>query len=485
MSAPLLDAPVEVIATAARIRPTAHFTVRAGFTNDPHGILHVDGRYHMFFQHSPGATHWTPGCHWGHAVSDDLLHWEELDIALAPEPDEVGCWSGCAVVDDRGPVILYTRIPHGDWARGEVALARPRVGMAAWRRDPVASVIPGPPAEPGFSVFRDPQVRRDGDVWRAVVGGGLQGAGGCVAQFSSPDLHDWTFDGVIAERSADDHEPRWTGTGWECPQLLQVDGHWVLLFGVWDDHRIFDVAYALGDLVDGQFQARTWGTFTHGPELYATTTFTDADGHPCALSWIREHGDRVPEGSPWCGAMSLPVRLRVEGERLVATQHPTLDALLPPRPRGGPLRPGTAVDLGEVGPMWRLQLDLEPGARGRATVEVGEGADHWQLHADLAQQRVHVVRGQDGFVLMDMPLPAAPPPPAPSGTPPTDPAAPAPPAPSGSAPATLDIVVDADICEVTWSAGSGVGAVRVPAARSTRLRVHTAGCDVAQLRLSR
>ena len=79
--------------------------------NDPNGVIQWNGRYHLFFQYNPdGAYH--ANMHWGHAVSDDLAHWEELPIAIAPtpnSPDEAGIWSGC-MVDD-------WRCAHGDLHR--------------------------------------------------------------------------------------------------------------------------------------------------------------------------------------------------------------------------------------------------------------------------------------------------------------------------------------------------------------------------------
>ena len=99
----------------------------------------------MFFQFNPCGVEWSPACHWGHAVSADLVDWREADIALAPEPGEVGCWSGSCVVDETGPVLLYTRVDAGDdWGRGQVALARPQRGMDDWRREPTASARPKP-----------------------------------------------------------------------------------------------------------------------------------------------------------------------------------------------------------------------------------------------------------------------------------------------------------------------------------------------------
>lgn len=415
-----------------RLRPALHFTADHGWTNDPHGIVHVDGRYQMFFQYNPDDVRWNEACHWGQADSDDLIRWRERDVALAPEEGEIGCWSGSAVLDDRGPVLAYTRIAHDDWGRGAVALARPRRPMADWYRTPAASVLDGPPEGLDITAFRDPQIRRRGEGWVAVIGAGLVGFGGCALQYGvSADLTEWAFEGVLASRSNDERDPVWSGKVWECPQFLQVDGHWTLLVSVWEDDVLHNVVYAVGDYDGSVFGPRTWGTFSHGPQLYATTTFVDGEGRPCAMSWMREEANTAPEDSPWCSAMSLPHRLSVVDGRLVVTQHPALDRHLDVELLRDVVAPGSPAEvvLPEAAP-WRLQTDVAAGA----CLEVAHSG--WSLRVDAESGRA-VVRSDAGEELLVVP--------ARRGT--------------GGA---VDLVVDADILELTWSAAEGIGAVRIP-----------------------
>lgn len=443
---------------SARLRPRLHFTARQGWTNDPHGIILVDGKYHMFFQYSPDSVSWSPKCHWGHALSDDLITWEEVDVALSPEDGEVGCWSGSVAIDNRGPVIVYTRIATNDWRHGQVALARPRSGMLDWVRDPAHSVIRGPPEGLDVLAFRDPQVRREDGMWKALLGAGIAGFGGCALQYSSEDLEHWTFDSVLARQPVAGWSVH-TGAVWECPQLLQIGDDWVMIISAWDDGVPGNVNYAIGHY-DGQatFTASRYGNFTHGAELYATTTFRDAEGRPCAMSWLRERGNLAPEGSPWCSAMSLPHVLSIVDGRLVASQHPALDSVLATASALGGVTPGGHLDAPVPGHVWRLQFGVGSYPSGGFAVSVTGDRQGFAVRA--AGESLTVVDGS-GTALLAMPASAV------NNT-------------------QVDMVVDADIIELVLTGTEGIASTRIPAVGGGHIRISPrGGSSITGVRLSR
>lgn len=82
-----------------KYRPYAHFTAKRGWLNDPNGLTYYNGKYLMFYQHNPVACTWE-NMHWGYAVSDDLIRWEEREIALFADEDGT-MFSGSAIIDTR------------------------------------------------------------------------------------------------------------------------------------------------------------------------------------------------------------------------------------------------------------------------------------------------------------------------------------------------------------------------------------------------
>jgi beta-fructofuranosidase len=362
-----------VVEPSSRARPHVHFTARDGWINDPFGISWDGSQYHLFFQTIPGRVTWAPNCHWGHATSPDLVHWTERPLALVPQPFEMGCWSGTAVMDERA--ILYTRITKGDWGRGAIALARGDESLLSWHTNFDDVVIAGPPDGLDVLAFRDPFVFQHGDAWVMVVGAGLSGEGAAL-QYHSDGIRKWTFDGVLAHGSFG----LWTGKLWECPQLFPLADSWVLLVSVWNDDILHYVAGAVGDYDGRSFHARRWQQLTYGNCAYAMTAFRDRAGRACVMSWLREEPQNDPTLVGWAGAHSAPALIELANDdRLVLVPHPDVLAAVPMQPAGEGAKVHTANPV---------LLSVPAGAAIRANgVEIAAGAEGAAvlLDADLIE----------------------------------------------------------------------------------------------------
>ncbi|MFB7893586.1 glycoside hydrolase family 32 protein [Microbacterium sp. NPDC056044] len=338
------------------VRPQLHFTSRSGWINDPHGITYRDGEYHVFYQYVPDQTVWGPNCHWGHASGPDLLSLTELPIAIAPGDGDDGIWTGSLVTDgdDGRTVVFYTSTTTPDLGIGRIRQATPKdAGWIGWDKGPFVADAPE-----GLDIiaYRDPFVRREDDVWRMFVGAALRDGTAMALSYTSPDLDEWTYDGVALQRSTTETRDVWMGALWECPQIFELDGKAVMVSSVWDDDVLHYAGYAIGSYRNGVFHADRWGRLTYGDSYYAPSLFTDADGHPCLLFWMRGIGGA---GEEWASAHSVAHRLSIRDDRLVATPHPDVTAH-----RGAP-SPNAAVTGLAADVVWTAET-------GELTVRSGD-----------------------------------------------------------------------------------------------------------------
>jgi beta-fructofuranosidase len=303
----------------------AHFTPRRGWVNDPYGVRWDGTRYHMCYQAVPDRTAWSPQCVWGHAVSDDLVSWEQRAVALTPQAHEDGCWSGCVVDDAAGvPRLFYTSVRLDDLEIGSIAMAR-YIGSERWASTPEDVVVAGPPEDLAVTAFRDPYVWRDATGWTMIVGCGLADGTGAVLQYRSRDLDRWRCTGVLcAGRVGAD--PGGGREVWECPQMVQVDDVWVLAASVQDAGRIGPVVAATGSYDGDRFDPEGWRRLAFGTAPYATSLFRDRDGRVGMISWLREDPQHEC-ASGWAGAHSLVAELAIDSAgRLAAAPHSGLAA---------------------------------------------------------------------------------------------------------------------------------------------------------------
>lgn len=293
--------------------PSYHLAPRAGWMNDPNGLVWFDGWYHVFYQHHPYSTQWGP-MHWGHARSQDLVHWEHLPVALAPEgpADKDGCFSGSAVVNGNTLALIYTGHKfHGsdntdDNLYQVQCLATSRDGIHFKRH---GMVIDTPS---GLHHFRDPKVWREGEYWYMVVGSRVENTGQ-VRLYRSSDLHQWQYEGILAEAKQN------MGYMWECPDFFTLNGQRVLMFSPqglaaegYKRRNLFQSGYLLGQWQPGQ-------AFTHndqfieldnGHDFYAPQSFMSPDGRRIVIGWLDMWESPMPEQQDgWAGMLSLPREL--------------------------------------------------------------------------------------------------------------------------------------------------------------------------------
>lgn len=361
--------------------------------NDPHGITYRDGQYHSFFQYVPGQTVWGPNCHWGHATGPDLLSLTEQPVAIAPGEGDDGIWTGSLVTDDNGrTVIFYTSTSTPDFSIGRVRQATPdNDDWISWKKGPF---VADAPPELDIIAYRDPFVRREGDLWRMFLGAALGDGTATALSYTSTDLDQWSYEGIVLQRSTAETEPVWMGALWECPQILEIDGTGVMVSSVWDADVLHYAGYALGRYADGKFDADTWGRLTYGTSYYAPSLFTDSQGRPGLVLWMREIGGSS-EG--WASAHSIPFLLLMQDGHLFATPHPDINARHGERCADGRVQ-GLAADV-----IWRTdQGELVVRSGGAPVTALHRNAD--RLTVKIGESATTLPAGDEIRVILDGPV---------------------------------------------------------------------------------
>ncbi len=166
-----------------------HFSPQANWMNDPNGMIYFEGEYHQFFQYDPYEKTQGP-MHWGHAVSKDLIHWEQLPFALAPDENGV-IFSGSAVVDYNntagfGKNAMVAIFTHANGSRQVQSLAYSTDRGRTWTKYKGNPVMPNPPA----ADWRDPNVfwHEESNQWVMTLASKDR-----IMFYTSPNLKDWTY----------------------------------------------------------------------------------------------------------------------------------------------------------------------------------------------------------------------------------------------------------------------------------------------------
>jgi len=307
--------------------------------NDPNGMVYYQGEYHLFYQHYPQDIVWGP-MHWGHAVSRDLIHWQNLPIALAPDP--LGyIFSGSAVFDrenssglgskDNPPLVaMFTyHDPSGEKAgRTDYqyqGLAYSLDRGRTWTKYEKNPVIPNTEK---LKDFRDTKVfwHKPTKKWVVVLA-----VGNHVRFYSSRDLKEWQQEGEFGSEHGSH------GGVWECPDLFPLrikatnQEKWVLLLSInaGGPNGGSATQYFVGNFDGKTFHnenpSETVLWLDYGRDNYAGVTWSNTpQDRRLFLGWMSnwDYAQKVPT-SKWRSAMTLPRELRLirtdKGVRLEQT----------------------------------------------------------------------------------------------------------------------------------------------------------------------
>lgn len=287
-------------------RPRYHFQPRAGeWMNDVIPFF-WQGVYHVFIQYAP-TTDWV-WRHWGHARSRDLVHWEEMPIAIwsGPEPYDDGlAMSGCAWADDTGRVHIFYSGASTAMGQTQCHAVAEDHDLLRWTKDPANPLMTydthPDPAYDQEKVWRDPDIWREGDHWHMLLASAWQTGGGAVPLYVSADLRQWQYAGCFYQTDLFSYL--------EYPHFFHLEGKDILMTSVGE---VGTTVYDVGQVVDGVFhsegQTRYDATLSCGGK-----TLLDDRGRRICMSWILEdkygsplHTDPRLVGAGWAGVMSLP-----------------------------------------------------------------------------------------------------------------------------------------------------------------------------------
>jgi fructan beta-fructosidase len=353
-------------------RPQFHFTSREGGINDPNGLIYYDGEWHMYFQHKGQKN-------WGHAVSTDLIHWQQLEHAIVPHKGHCvskgQIWSGTSIIDHNNTlgkqkgdiktiVSFFTHTQKDFHQDGAYSTDKGRTFTL------MGNLVPNQGSSTGE---RDPKVVFDPETkkWIMLLTAGVN------AVFESSDLMSWKRIGKIE------------GIGGECPDLFQLplDGDkskmkWVitnaggkygvgnLKKGIWtleegESMQGFDAAKPRGNV------GYAWQTFDNGP-----------DGRVVQLGFMQNQHRKEPFGShkglPFTQQMSFPVELTLHttpsGIRLFRNPIKEIEKLYIDTKTWNNITLDTANDkdhLGSLTPdLMDLSIEFTPGSHDKVSFNV-------------------------------------------------------------------------------------------------------------------
>ena len=426
-----VTAPVTQSGYDEQYRPQFHFSPPQQWMNDPNGMVYFDGEYHLFYQHYPDSNVWGP-MHWAHAISKDMVHWENLPIALFP--DSLGyIFSGSAVVDrnntsgfgENGQPPLVAMFTYHDMA-GEKAGRKDYQSQAiaysndrgrTWKKYSGNPVLPNPG---NVKDIRDPKLIWDNSSQQWVV---TLAVGDHVEFWGSPNLKNWSHLSNFGK------EYGGHGGVWECPDLFPVqvdastDKKWVLIVNInpGAPNGGSGTQYFIGNfdgknfVMDPSFAKNVekgngvW--LDYGKDNYAGVTWSDvleSDGRRLLLGWMSnwEYATVVPTKA-WRSACTVPRALILkntpEGYRLSSQPVKELESLRAisfiqsETTIAGSLDLTSKTGFSPAQSEWILDFDISEAPKANLGVELSNTkGEIYRIGFDAAKHQFYSDRTQSG-----------------------------------------------------------------------------------------
>lgn len=313
--------------TNDRYRPKFHLAPALGWMNDPNGFIYFQGYYHAFYQNYPYKPEWGP-MHWGHARSRDLVHWEDLPIALTPgdKEDEDGVFSGSAIVKDGRLWLIYTghhyygdNNPDHFWQNQNLAYSDDGIHFTKYKYNPIISKAP----EDSTHHFRDPKIWEYDGAYYVILGNQSQDGLGRVLIYQSNDLFNWKYLGELDKSRSVATE----GDMWECPDFFTLNGRHILLTSPmkietqsYQFRNLYQTGYFIGhyDYNKHQFDRNDFQELDNGHDFYASQTLLSPDGRRIVIGWADMWESAFPEKADgWAGMLTLPRELILKHNSLL------------------------------------------------------------------------------------------------------------------------------------------------------------------------
>lgn len=323
------------------IRDVLHLRAPGNWMNDPNGFIFFRGKYHLFYQYFPYGTMWGT-MHWGHAVSEDLVRWEHLDIGLFPTKgyDRNGVFSGSALEKDGKLYLYYSAVrylkedaenihyaPHDGYETSQALLVSEN-GIEFDNWNGKQQIIPVSRDEEIMDAVhtRDPKVWKSGGTYYMVLGSTWQKKMGRAVFYRSGDGVNWEYANQLRDGQF--------GKILECPDIFRMGEEYIFLGSPMyvGENKPGYQHYAV--CARAAFEEDTCRLtllsecryMDYGLDLYAAQTNLDEMGRRVMFAWMRmPEAVRASDRKPWIGMMCLPRVIEIVEGYIYFRVHPNVE----------------------------------------------------------------------------------------------------------------------------------------------------------------